>query len=45
MEMTPQQALEILSKASGQIRASRDEHSVIIQAIEVLKKIINKEEK
>lgn len=44
-ELSPNQALDILIKASGQIVANRDTHLQIIQAIEVLKKAIKQEEK
>lgn len=35
--MTKEQALEILEKATSVLRLSREEHSLILQALSVLK--------
>ncbi len=40
--MTPEQALQILTMATGNLQATREQHSQIVQAIEVIKALINK---
>jgi hypothetical protein len=41
--MTKEQALEILIKATSVYRGTREEHQVILQAIEIIKKELNKD--
>lgn len=40
--MTPEQALQILSQATSQLNTSRAAHLQIMQALEVLQKLIPK---
>lgn len=44
-KMKPEQALKILEDATGNLKLSRFEHSVIIQALEVVRKLIPSQEK
>lgn len=45
-QLTPEQAINILDQATAQISASRQDHAVIQQAIQVLREsIAPKEEK
>jgi hypothetical protein len=38
--MTPEQALKIVNDATGQLQANRETHSLIMQALAVLKDAI-----
>lgn len=38
--MTPEQALSILAQATGTIAATRDQHDLILKALDVLKNLI-----
>ena len=40
--MTPEQALQLLAQASGQLNANREVHLQLIKAIEVLQAVIKK---
>jgi replicative DNA helicase len=42
--MTPEQALQILSEATSQLKCTRKEHEVIIAAISALKEVIKESE-
>ena len=38
--MTPEQALDLLDKATGTVQTTREGHTAIQQALEVLRKLI-----
>jgi len=40
--MTPDQALQILTLATANVNATRDQHAQIIQAINTLKELVGK---
>ena len=43
--MSPEQALEILNKATAVASLSRNDHAAVIQALEVLKKLAASQKK
>lgn len=44
-KMKPEQAIKILEDATGHLKLSRLEHSVIIQALDVVRKLIPQQDK
>lgn len=38
--MTPEQALEILNQATKNIQATREQHQIMLSALETLKKVL-----
>lgn len=45
LKMTPQQALEILSKSASQYRGTLEEHQLIVQATQIISELLPKEKK
>lgn len=43
--MTPQQAIEILDKVTSNVQLNRQEHTTVVQALQVLQGLIPKAKK
>lgn len=43
--MTPEQAIQLLIQATAPVNANREVHMQILKAIEVLKQLVEKEQK